>query len=398
MTEKPELIVFSQYLLGGGASFHRNMLANMPDNSFDLKVIYHYPKTRIFSPSLEFCSRPNDVIFEYKDEGLFNVIKKLSQHISNRKGAVVTNLDIELYCLDIYPKSNKTIYFICHDDGFLHLARKFNHIISVYIAHNIEVFDSLKKLLPNRIADIFFIPHGVQVQNFIRPENNNDKLKVAYLARHHILKGLYDLPLINQILLENDVEVDWLIMGDGGERESFTQKTKHLNNFNFAIPQNNEDVIKNLKDCDLFILPSRKDGLPVALLESMSVGCVPVVSNFSEGIKRVVTDDVGYVLGVGDNKGFAEGIIRLHKNRDELKIKSRNAIDSISKNYNIKDQAKEYFNLYEDHAKYKKLFNNQFITRYFKKFYYFLISKISNPQLIACKKKLSNFFNQFRSK
>ncbi len=398
MTDKPELIIFSQYLLGGGASFHRNMLANMPDNNFDLKVIYHYPKTGVFSPSLEFYERPNDVIFEYKDEGLYSVIKRLSGHISNREGAIVTNLDIELYCLGVYPRDNKTIYFICHDDGFLHLAKKFNQIIDVFIAHNVEVFNSLKKLLPNRINEIFFIPHGVKIQNYTRPENINRKLKIAYLARHHVLKGLYDLPLINQLLLDNKVEVDWLIMGDGNERENFIHQTKYLKNFSFEIPETNEEVMQKLKSCDIFILPSRKDGLPVALLEAMSIGCVPLVSNFSEGIKKVVTDEIGYVVNVGCNEEFAGCIIKLHRNRDELRIKSANSINSITRDYNIKDKAKQYFDLYNDYSKYKKVRKKQFFIRMLKKTYYFAVSKISNSMLVTFKRKLFEVLGQFRNK
>jgi len=40
MQNKPELIVFSQNLLGGGASFHRNMLSHFPKDFFDIKCIY----------------------------------------------------------------------------------------------------------------------------------------------------------------------------------------------------------------------------------------------------------------------------------------------------------------------------------------------------------------------
>jgi glycosyltransferase involved in cell wall biosynthesis len=398
MPNNPELIIFSQYLLGGGASFHRNMLANMPETAFELKVIYHYPKNGVFTPSLEFHSRSNDVIFEYHDEGLFNITKRLSSYISNREGLVVTNLDFELYCLDLYPKNNKVVYFICHDDGFLHLAKKFHHIISVFIAHNIEVFQSLKKLLPHRLDNIFFIPHGVQVQHFIKPENYTNKLKIVYLARHHILKGIYDLPLINQILLKHNVEVDWLIMGDGNEREKFLNQTKNIKNFVCYIAKNNEDVIENLKECDVFILPSRKDGLPVALLEAMSVGCVPIVSKFSEGIKQVVTNDLGYVVNVADNIAFAECILDLNKNRNELKIKSLNCIKSIEENYNIKKNAKKYFDLYSKYKLYKNTAKNRRISRLIKKVYLFLISKISYPFLIALKRNLINTIHAFKSR
>ena len=74
---------------------------------------------------------------------------------------------------------------------------------------------------------------------------------------------------------------------------SLLPKLDNLSNFRFAKPETNNEVLEALKQCDLFILPSRKDGLPVALLEAMSVGCVPLVSAFSEGIREVVTPGIG---------------------------------------------------------------------------------------------------------
>ena len=68
------------------------------------------------------------------------------------------------------------------------------------------------------------------------------------------------------------------------------------NNFLFDTPTNTDGVLKHASNNDIFILPSRLDGLPVALLESMSVGLVPIISEFNPGIKKVVTEKEGYVV------------------------------------------------------------------------------------------------------
>jgi glycosyltransferase involved in cell wall biosynthesis len=387
-SDKPELIVFSQYLLGGGASFHRNMLANMPENNFEVKVVYLFPQQDDFVKSIDFVARDNDIIFEYgnKSENLYTLLKRLSTFISNRPGAVVASLGLELYCLSLFPKQNKTVYFICHDDGFLPLVKKFDHIIDVFIAHNSEIFETIKKLLPKRQEEIYFIPHGVTVQSFAREPNVQSKLEIVFLARHHVLKGLYDLPKINQILFNKGVTVDWLVMGDGPERAAFMAKVLNMDNFLFLMPDTNDSVLDKLKDADIFILPSRKDGLPVALLEAMSVGCVPVVSNFSEGIKKVVTKNIGFVLEVGDDAAFADAIIQLHQNRSLLYQLSCNSLLEVEQNYNIKKRALEYFTLYNNYIGFKKSSTRKFseMLRFSyilvaSKFYYFnVMLKIRN--------------------
>ncbi|GGF08345.1 glycosyltransferase family 4 protein [Flavobacterium limi] len=354
MNSKPELIVISQNLMGGGSSFHRNMIANKPDNYFDIKCIYldplHWEAKRLEDITLG----ANDVIFEFENEPEYDLAKKFNHHISNKEGAIVANLQEELIALSYFPKSKKTVYFICHDKGFLHLVKKYDYLMDVIIAHNIEIYENIKQMLPTRLDDIHFIQHGVKIQNFSRNKNENSKLNLVFLARHVKLKGIYDLPKINKGLLDKNIHVNWTILGDGEERENFKNEVEHLENFQFSIPRNDTEVIEILKMQDVYILPSSHDGLPVSLLESMSVGCVPVVYNFSEGIKKVITSDIGYVVDLNDVCAMVDKIATLNNDRDLLFELSKNALQKVEKEFNIKTQANIYFELYKNWKKYKK--------------------------------------------
>ena len=354
MSDKPELIVVSQNLLGGGASFHRNMLSNFPKDFFDIRCIYLNPTDVTAAKSLEVALNPNDAFFSYGHESLRKSAKKLAGLISDKEGAIITNLENELISLDLYRKPMKTTFFICHDDGFISLGIKYESIIDIFIAHNILVYQHLLKLLSNRSKDIHFIQHGVSVQSFQRQVNSDKTLKAVFVARHYVVKGIYDLPRINEILLERGTCVEWTILGDGPERENFMKEVENTPNFYFHIPKTSSEVLEVLKTQDIFILPSRNDGLPVALLESMSVGCVPVIGNFSEGIKKVVTDQIGFVLTAGDNDSFAEKIISLSNDRSLLKTLSNNCIDKVKDEFDIKKQALEYYCLYKNYKQFSR--------------------------------------------
>lgn len=351
---KPELIVISQNLMGGGSSFHKNMIENRPDDFFDIKCIYlnplHWNATRLENLEL----KKNDIIFSFGNEPINDIASRLNEHISNNEGALVTNLPEELYVLDFYPKTNKTIFFICHDKGFLYLIQKYDYLIDVFIAHNHEVFQEIQKLLPNRTKDIFFIQHGVSVQSFEKKKNDVNNLNLVFLARHVKTKGIYDLPKVNEELVKKGITVNWTILGDGEEKENFVKSVKHLPNFSFKTPKESSEVVEILKNQDIYVLPSSLDGLPVSLLESMSVGVVPIVYNFSEGIKRVITEDIGYVEELKDYHSIAERIVMLHENRDLLRSFSLNCSRKIEEEFNIKIQASLYFDLYKNYKVLKK--------------------------------------------
>lgn len=353
MRNKPELIVFSQNLMGGGSSFHRNMLANKPDEFFDIKCIYLDPLHWAAARSTDLVLKENDLIFAFDDEPEYETAKNLSQHISNRKGAIVANLPQELQSLNFFWKPRKTVYFICHDIGFLYLCKKYDYLIDVFIAHNEQVYQDIIKLLPHRKKEVYFIQHGVALQNFSKPENLNENLNIVFLARHVKIKGIYDLPKIDDDLKSKNIKVNWTILGDGEERENFIETVKNRNNFTFQIPRNTDEIIEILKKQDIYILPSSHDGLPVSMLEAMSVGCVPIIYNFSEGIKKVVTPEIGAVLELNNFLGISEFIQKLHLDRSLLSQMSLNGIKKVKFEFDIRKQANEYFKLYKNFEKLK---------------------------------------------
>ncbi|WP_367757371.1 glycosyltransferase family 4 protein [Flavobacterium sp. WC2430] len=355
MQSKPELLVFSIYLMGGGASFHRNMIDNRPDNFFDIKCIYLNPLHWHAKRSDDVALDENNIVFEFSEEPSNEVSSRLEKLISEKEGVVITNFDTELATLNTYKRKKKTIFFICQDDAYIYLAKKYNFIIDVIITHNITVYEEICGLLPNRKKDIHFIPHGVIVQHFERNHNLNNKLRLVFLARHVKLKGIYDLPKIDDELKKRNIEVEWIIFGDGEEKQNFIKEVKSKDNFKFLLPKTTEDVIEALKMTDVYVLPSSLDGLPVSLLESMSVGCVPIVYNFSEGIKSVITSDIGFVVEKGDVISVADKIEFLSKNRNELKKRSIACSKKIFQEYDIKKQSNHYFSLYKNYKKLKKL-------------------------------------------
>lgn len=364
MKTKPELTVFSIYLMGGGASFHRNMIENRPDDTFSINCIYlnplHWPGKRSDDVLLD----ENNKIFEFSNEPVKVFGKRLEKFISKKEGAIIANFQSELATLELYSRPKKTIFFICHDNAFIELATEYEHIIDIIITHNIAVYEEICELLPKRKRDIHFIQHGVTIQNFQKKINKSQKLKLVFLARHVKKKGIFDLPKIDDELVKRGVEVEWSILGDGEEKENFVREVKNRKNFVFFTPKTTEDVIEVLKNQDVYVLPSSLDGLPVSLLESMSVGCVPIVYNFSEGIKKVITEDIGFVVDKNDILALADKIEYFSEKRDILEKFSISCTEKINKEFDIKKQSGEYFKLYKEYKKLKKnrIFNIRRIT------------------------------------
>lgn len=75
------------------------------------------------------------------------------------------------------------------------------------------------------------------------------------------------------------------------------------------------DIAKVLKSSDLFVFPSLREGLPVALMEAMAAGLPAVVSN-TRGIRDLISEKGGFYFEPMDHKALAKHIDTFVNNKE----------------------------------------------------------------------------------
>lgn len=108
-----------------------------------------------------------------------------------------------------------------------------------------------------------------------------------------------------------------------------------------------EDVRPVLSCSDIFVLPSREEGMPRALMEAMAMS-VPCVATNVGGVDEVIENEVsGLIVDFGDVENFGQHIVRLANNK-----KMRNKIGTaarrrIEEEFDMRRIAKKYVKLFE---------------------------------------------------
>lgn len=107
------------------------------------------------------------------------------------------------------------------------------------------------------------------------------------------------------------------------------------------------DVRDLLAEADAFCLPSIWEGMPVTLLEALSVGCVPICSPVG-GIPEVITDgENGFMSNDSSEESYYNILCRfLQCKEDELYKIKKNCLESFRK-YRIAEVAKSYISVYQ---------------------------------------------------
>jgi glycosyltransferase involved in cell wall biosynthesis len=103
-----------------------------------------------------------------------------------------------------------------------------------------------------------------------------------------------------------------VICGEGALRPDLERQIGELGiESRVRLVGNRNDVGKFLASADVFVLPSRWEGLPVALLEAMGAG-LPVVATRVEGVEEVVEDErQGLLVPPEDAEALAAALLQL---------------------------------------------------------------------------------------
>jgi glycosyltransferase involved in cell wall biosynthesis len=113
-------------------------------------------------------------------------------------------------------------------------------------------------------------------------------------------------------VLRHFPEARFEIVGDGPELPSLQSRTVDQGVAHaFTFVGHEEDVAARLKAADIFVLPSRSEAFPNAVLEAMSAG-LPIVASGVGGILELIDDHrTGLLVPPGDPHALARGICRL---------------------------------------------------------------------------------------
>ena len=187
--------------------------------------------------------------------------------------------------------------------------------------------------------NIFVLPNSIDIKaakEFARKYPHKSTLKLLFFGRIVKTKGIEYIFQALEVLKERGVLFEFIMAGSGLDREEYVNRFSKLlgPNFRFMGVVSGNDKTKLLKDCDIFLLPSFYEGLPVSLLECMSFALIPLVTDVGS-IKHVVMDGVnGIIIGKHSSKDIAEAIIKLMSDevlREQLAL---NAQQFIFENFN----------------------------------------------------------------
>ena len=169
---------------------------------------------------------------------------------------------------------------------------------------------------------------------------------VLWVGRLDSVKGL-DVLVRSFAKLSPALNAHLVLAGEGPLREKLAQQIRAVGvTDRVHLLGARSDVPGLLQTADLFVLPSRTEGLPNALLEAMAAAR-PIVTTDVPGCRDLITNgETGIVVPYGDVDALAESIEQLLGDRTLADRLGRAAAESVKRNWHIDQTYDAYESLY----------------------------------------------------
>ena len=198
--------------------------------------------------------------------------------------------------------------------------------------------------------DISVIPNGAEVMQCESGHQSDESIvHLLFVSRLIERKGVQDilpqLPSVVHACEQKGRKIVFDIVGDGpyrSELESIVRECKLDKIVYFHGQKNKSELPQYYSESDIFVFPSRKEGMPNVVLEAMSYG-LPIIMTPCQGSKELIKGNG--VVSTADY--FGEKIIELVLDDDKRTEMGNASFKLVSEIFSWKNTANSYMELFE---------------------------------------------------
>lgn len=180
----------------------------------------------------------------------------------------------------------------------------------------------------------------------------SDDFVFLFASRWASNKGIYELlQAFATLLTLADTTMKLALIGSGkgsGETDMILERINALGIRKSVLPLGVVDSIYEYYCmADVFVLPSYLEGLPMALLEAMSCGLVPIVSRVGGNRELINNGKNGFLVEPRNVDDLVQKMMWCISNKDKLEFFGAKAVETVKTQFSLEKVAEEYLEVYE---------------------------------------------------
>ena len=226
--------------------------------------------------------------------------------------------------------------------------------VKIHLENDLNVKDDRIELIYNGVdIDRFSKRYsGEEISGIKKALGLEEGPVIGTIGRLSSVKGQKFLVEAMREVVSKVPSAQCLIVGNGEEREALKRLagTLGIENSTYFMPAD-PDTHKFLSIMDVFVFPSIKEGLGIALLEALASGKACVASDIG-GISNIIEEGQnGMLVPVGDFKAISGAITKLINDASLRTKLGENGRGIIRRQFSLEIMADKVMKLYEEIAK-----------------------------------------------
>jgi len=227
-------------------------------------------------------------------------------------------------------------------------------IVDRYIAVSHEVAERLGQTFRIPARKINVVYNGVPVSSFDRPANaalrvaltgSTEKPIVLTVARLAEQKGLCNLLKAAALV----PEAMFVLAGEGPERANLEAQAGELGlNKRVLFLGYRQDVPDLLASCDLFVLPSLFEGLPLSILEAMAANKPVVASAIGGNNEAIVHGETGLLVPPANPSALGAAIRAVVSDSDLGRRLAASGKARVREHFSAEAMVRQVAHIYEE--------------------------------------------------
>lgn len=162
-------------------------------------------------------------------------------------------------------------------------------------------------------ADRTMVIENILSEEFVRSQSDlvdvkkemssRKSIKILSVGRFCHPKNFDNIPEICKKLLECGCEIKWYLIGFGGDENLIKRKIEHFNMEDYVIILGKkENPYPYIKECDIYIQPSRYEGKAVAVREAQILRKPVIITSYATSASQLENGVDGIIVSMENNR------------------------------------------------------------------------------------------------
>ena len=372
---EPPLIAHVIFSLGVGGLENGvvNLINTMPEENYRHAIICIKNATDF----RQRIKKQNVAIYElHKQEGhdfgaylrMYRLLKQIKPAIVHTRNLAAIEYQLPAWLAGVKHRVHGEHGWDVFDpDGnnkkYQQLRRFLSPLIDKFIPLSQHLEDYLRKKVGINPDKIVRICNGVDTKKFYPVSQktslpgcdlpfNSEFIYIGSVGRMHGVKDQLTLVRAFIRLLEKQPElkanVRLIIIGDGPLRQQAIHLLESKGVAELAwLPGQRNDIADIMRRLDIFVLPSKAEGISNTILEAMATG-LPVVATRVGGNPELIDDgETGRLVEKENNGDMAEALLDYVGNPEKRQRHGANGLEKVRRQYALEVMVNHYLAVYD---------------------------------------------------